>query len=401
MDRSKWMARRKSRQQQSAIVGQGTRAQGVERALWPFAAFGTFVAAVVGAVTAWDSIADKLADRPVLVGSLLAFGSLLLCLAALQACSSRLSTAILWTLRLFVLIVIAIGYWALIVRPNPCAFVRDCGPSDFEPFPAIAELLVTPAHAAEPSLIIVGVAVDESRSSFRTKRDSESIHGQKDARVRLSFQFDRNMISVFSAASCIGVDGERPIIDALPIWQHILRERGKADLARSLESYAGYRTLIRQGGRDAFRNARPNVSELTELKRSNPPAFALMQRWMVKCVGVQDLVLVWTLENRSRKPVTVVAVDYDVLDVGKVKGGNDVVLTPVDVQPHEIAYATGRQNRILSPQIIVPPEGSVALRIAYRLQTEEPGLTWLIRPSFRALKGVAAVGPEFKLFAAK
>ena len=394
------MAERR-RAKKSGNEADGMNAERVERALWPFVAFAALITILVAAVAAWDSMLDRYQERPILFGTFLFLAACMLAWSAIELYRTKLPAKRLWLIRLAALSIITAAYVFIVVRPNACHFLRNCGPSEHEPFPAIVELLVPPAHAQEPPLVVANVTVDEERSSFRMRRNTTSVRATPEKVRRISFEYDRTMINVFQSASCRGVAGERPIEDALPIWRSILRKRGQNSIARSLNDYAGYRALIRNGGPNGFTRARPTVAELTELKRTNPSAFSIFQRWMVECVGVSDPVLIWTLENRSTRRLILSFVDYHVLDVGGFMGANDVLMAPVDVQPHPIAYAKGRQTRPLNPQISIAAKSTVVIRIAYRMDDREHGRSWLIRPVFRTLQGPTATGPEFKIFAAK
>lgn len=208
------------------------------------------------------------------------------------------------------------------------------------------------------------------------------------------------MFEVFNNASCRGVEGEQPIEDALPVWRSLLEKRNRGDLARKLADYDGYKDLILNGG-DGFLDARPNEAELADLNKNKPEWYALIMRWMVNCVGVAAPVLVWTLENTSAKQLTLTKIDYDVLDVGQVKGGGPETVEPIDVATHMLAHTKGHQLQPVDPRIRIPAGERVTLRIKYKMQATEPGFTWLVKPTFRTLEGISGDGPELKIFNAK
>jgi hypothetical protein len=181
--------------------------------------------------------------------------------------------------------------------------------------------LFSPAAAAESrGLTVLDITVDESRSTFRLTHDDQSIYGTLDSKVRIGIEFDRSMYEVFKSATCRGMDGEQPIEDALPVWRALLEKRGRGDLVQKLADYKGYKDLIQNAGADAFNSARPNQAEIAELHKSNPEWYELIMRWAVECVGVADPVVIWTLQNDTATPLTLSAIDYNVLDVSQVKG---------------------------------------------------------------------------------
>jgi hypothetical protein len=153
--------------------------------------------------------------------------------------------------------------------------------------------------------------------------------------------------------------------DALPVWRSLLKDRGRNDLVQKLSGYEGYRDLIQHGDDHGFIDARPTKAELIDLLKKKPEWHALLLRWMVECVGVADPVLIWTLHNNADKPLTVTVVDYEVLDVGQVEGAGPNTLEPIDVLPHDLLHAKGTQSRDISPQIVLQPGNTAAIRIYY------------------------------------
>ena len=142
------------------------------------------------------------------------------------------------------------------------------------------------------------------------------------------------------------------------------------------------------------------MAELADLLKNNPDQYKLIMRWTVECVGIADPVLIWTLRNNSDKQLVLNAVDYQVLDVGVVKGSQDGTLETIDINPHDLYHKTGTQTAKISPQILLKQSDTMAIRIRYRM---EPGLgfTWLVKPVFRSIEGISAEGPEIKIFSAK
>jgi hypothetical protein len=265
----------------------------------------------------------------------------------------------------------------------------------------LRHLATQPANTRlrSPPLQVLSVAIDEDRSSFLIDHNDLSIHALREDVVRTSIEFDRKMPDVFRSASCRGIQGETPIEDALPVWRDLLKKRGRHDLVERLRDYNGYRHLI-VAGRKGYLDARPTAAELADLLRNNPDSYKLIMRWTVECVGIADPVLIWTLRNNSDKELVLTAVDYIVLDVGVVKGGADKTLEPIDINPHDLYHKTGTQTGKISPQILLKPADTVAIRIRYRMEAG-PGLTWLVKPVFRSIEGISADGPELKIFSAK
>jgi len=250
-----------------------------------------------------------------------------------------------------------------------------------------------------PPLQVLSVTIDEERSSFLMKETDQSIHGVREEVVRKSIEYDRTMYEVSRGASCRGMRGEGPIEDALPVWRDLLKQRGRLELVKQLKDYEGYRQLILSGPTH-YLDARPTVAEVATLLKHEPDLYKLLMRWQVECVGISDPVLIWTLHNNSKQELVVSAIDYMVLDVGIVKGGVPRTLEPIDVTAHDIVHTTGTQTRQMSPQIVLPPGATAAIRIRYQMEAG-PGFTWLVKPVFRTLQGVSAEGPELRIISGK
>ncbi len=264
--------------------------------------------------------------------------------------------------------------------------------------------LVAPAYAAQrvsTDLSIENVIVDYTRSSFLFNKDytSEPISQKGDSHLELSF--DHRMFTIFSMAGCRGIDGERPIEDALPIWRAILKKRGEMALAVKLIDYAGYRDLIQKGREDTFYKALPNVSELADLKMENEKKYEYIMSWLVNCYGIPEPVLLWRLRKNSNRTLSLSAVDYEVLDIGEVKGRGPELGDIIDVDTHDLYYKKGLQKRDLRRPITIPPESEAVIRIRYQLESPASGLTWLVRAIFRCSDGTKAVSKKIEIISAK
>ncbi len=372
----------------------------IATALAPMAAVAAFLAAIIGLITNWQKLGEFYESSPISVGAFTASAAGLISWVMIGKLGSNITSKRLLAVRLSSIAIVIVLYSLLVLWPNRCTLSNVCAPSDWEPFQLGS--LVTPASAEEKEgLEILSMKVDVTRSSFILTRNAESIHGGFEEVERLALQFDRDMHHVFSAASCRGIGGERPIVDALPVWRSLLIERGRRDLANLLVDYKGYQSLLLHSGREAFIEARPTAAELATLMATKPELFSLLMRWMVECVGVAEPVLIWTLRNNTSRVLTLLNVDYIVLDVGQVKGAGPDTLDPIDVMPHELYHQTGVQERDINPHILLSPGDTVTIRIRYRLETTDWGFTWLIRPIFHTAEGVSSEGPEFKIFNAK
>jgi len=369
--------------------GRPTLQDMVNSSLTPLVVFGAFIAAIAGAITNWQTISERYQNQPILVGTIVALAVALVMWALIGHYGSKKFANRILIVRFAVTLIIGVFYGLLVLWPRMCFLGKACGPSPYIPFRL--NFLVKSAHALDKKpLEILGLTIDDSRSSFLIEKDN----------FGALVQFDLQMISVFHSASCRGIRGKGPIEDALPVWRSLLKDRGRTDLVRKLSDYNGYRDLIQRGGQKGFIEARPTAAELADLMKRKPEWYELLLRWMVECVGVADPVLIWTFRNNQDQPLTLTAVDYDVLDVGHVLSAGHAILEPIDVMPHDLYHQKGIQTRNITPQIILDPGNTVALRIRYRLQATYPGLTWVVKPIFRTAEYVSTDGPVLLIFGA-
>jgi hypothetical protein len=275
-----------------------------------------------------------------------------------------------------------------------------CGPAYVRPFGT--SVLFTRAFAADANgLEVAALSIDSARSSYRKTKNDLSIHAIHESVERVGVEYDRSMLDALNQATCSDVKGDQPILDALPVWRDILRRRGRNNLAAKLSDLDGYQNLLLRSGTSAFEDARPNAAELLALSKSDPGQFSIMMKWAAKCIGLANPVIIWTLRNSLSRDLTLTRLDYDVLDVGQVKGAGLDVLEPIDVEPHDLYHKIGVQERDIEPKIVIHAGDAAVVRIRYRLQSDQPGLTWLVQPTFRTIEGVSASTELFKIFGAK
>jgi hypothetical protein len=368
--------------------------------LVPLTVFGVVLGAVVTAVTEWDKLQEQYEKRPLIMGGLVAGTVLLVAWKLIDVYAAKRLNNRLIAMRSLLVLIVLITYVGLVIAPRFCFLTNWCGPAPY--VPEHLSLLATPAFGMDkPALEILSVTVDQVHSTFFMSDDDMSIHGVRESVARTSLRFDRQMQAVFESASCRGISGEGPIEDVLPVWRSLLKDRGRTDLVQKLSDYDGYRNLLQHGGDRGFNDARPTKAELVDLMKKKPEWYSLILRWLVECVGVADPVLIWTLRNNSDKDLTLNAVDYQVLEIGQVKGAGPDTLEPLDVLPHDLVHSQGTQTRNISPQVVLHPSNTAAIRIFYRLDGTDWGYTWLVRPVFRTLEGPSAAGPELKIFGAK
>jgi hypothetical protein len=371
----------------------------VERSLAPLAAVGAFAAAIVAAVTKGDKLVALLIERPLIVGGITALATIAVILTLLQTLAARLGPARTRLIRWTVVAGVALAYLATISFETWCVPARLCESAVWRP--VHLGLLLTPAMAAERPLIVQSMFVDASRSSFRLATTNISIHGETEPQPRVEVAYDQRMYQIFGNASCRSLDGEQPILDALPVWRALLSARGDKTTTIKLQDYAGYRNLIQQGGQNAFFDALPNASEMGRLKAQQPEQYRILMRWLADCVGLSDPVLIWTVRNQDNAALTLTRIDYQVLDVGQVKGGGPAAVPVIDVEDHQLAHRKGLQEQLLEPAIQLPPGSTAQIRIRLILEDTDFGYTWLVQPRFVATDGTSAEAAEVKIFAAK
>lgn len=363
-----------------------------------------FIVAIIlaGGVLNSDAFIEIHAIHPIFAYSMIALAVMMAGFWLITVNASWIGTDRVKQSKWFLATVVLVLYGLSVSYPYWCRSVGFCKKAKWDP--VLLPSLVASAYAGQQApadLSIENVVVDRTRSSFYLKDAYTSFFAKNKDVPRRSLEFDRRMQSVFETASCRGIDGEKPIEEALPIWRTILKRRPDLRLAAKLGDLSGYRDLIQMGGVDTFFKAIPNASERVTLKNDNPGDFDIIMRWLSNCVGLADPVLIWTLHNNSTRTLLVTAVDYDVMDIGQVMGGGPGAVEVTDVEHHDLQYEKGLQKRDLMPHITLPAKSTISIRIRYKLEAKDYGLTWLVRANFRCSDGTVASSEELEIFSAK
>lgn len=301
------------------------------------------------------------------------------------------------------LVAIVIGMLGLsITYLHWCKLLGLCPGVEIERWRLPAFVQPAFAKGLKTGLSIERLAVNSAYSSFKSNKDYSSLKlGSSGDGSRLVLEYDHRMYAVLKMAQCRGVRAEQPIEKALPILRNILAMRGDKVLAVKLNDYAGYKDLIQNGPKDAFKKALPNDSDMAILKKENQREFEIIMDWLVNCVGIAEPVLNWTLSNTSNRKLLLTAVDYEVLEVDEVKGGGQGDFTIVDIERHELEYKKGTQTRDFKNHIPLNPKSTVTIPIHYQLPVQKSGQTWYLRATFRCLDGTRATSKAIEIISAK
>ncbi|GAA3066815.1 hypothetical protein GCM10010520_13260 [Rhizobium viscosum] len=351
---------------------------------------------MIAAAAQWQALTALYSKAPLQIGALYAIVFSAVGIVLLRVAGSKNKAA-----RICVIVAALAAYLLLAVYPNACGWLVDCGPWRGGPQRS-QSMFLNPAYADVPPELSIGyIGVDPTRSTFvRAQAYKTSIHGEGLESPALTFEYDRKMMAVVERASCRGVRGEKPIADALPVLKGMLAAKSSV-AGEQISTVSGYKNLMIHGGPSAFNEILPTRSELEKLKASNPADFAIVMDWLVNCIGLLDPVLIWNIQNNGDRPLTIVSVDYDVLDIGSTKGGIPQVTEPIDVSAHDLEWKKGRQSHEIQPYIKIGPKEVAAIRIQLRLQADEPGLNWLLKATFNSAEGPVAVSSLFQIFGAK
>jgi hypothetical protein len=153
----------------------------VEGALVPLVAFTAFAGIIVTAITKGKELAALVMERPAVNGGLCAIGLGLVLWAVTAHYKGRIGESRVRTIRVTVLAVIIVVYAGVLSFSAWCTWIGACEPAEWRPVKWPGLIQTALAEERKPDdLVIEAVAVDQSRSSFRSERTHQSIHGTRD-----------------------------------------------------------------------------------------------------------------------------------------------------------------------------------------------------------------------------
>jgi hypothetical protein len=206
-----------------------------------------------------------------------------------------------------------------------------------------------------------------------------------------------------SASSCClrrSADGDRPIINVLPLLKERLEKINRHDLIDLVNDVSSYRRMMSQAG-DRFSTIIFTQVDVDRMRESDPAAFRIVTRWLVDCVGVQNPVLTIEVRNLSSESILITSINYLVHAAYIVLGGEAGPLTPAYTYTHTLPHKQGAYRRPLVPAFSIAPNGLGAFNVVVRSADAGAGQAWILQLRIVGSNGSEALSDEFQLIMSK
>lgn len=193
-----------------------------------------------------------------------------------------------------------------------------------------------------------------------------------------TYSVKQDVYLAFRRGQCVGMRGDRPQEDVLPLIRRRLETSGRKDLL----PYLRFRSLGRlaQERADIFRQILFSPAELDTMKASSPADYKTVKEWLLNCVGVYQPVFTLVVRNTGKDPLTLNKVIYRVLEADRVLGvGPEGFLFPELTYDHALDWRKGDQERPLNPAIILRPGQTKAFNVRLLAKDPPAGASWLMR----------------------
>ncbi len=267
---------------------------------------------------------------------------------------------------------------------------------------------VSPVGAIPPDVVyaasnlrfaIERIYVNDGLSSFEEVSEFDFSGGRVDRKIR-TFAYNDRVKAAREGGRCISAEGDRPIVNVLPLLQERAQRTNHPDLRSLVENVESYRRMMSRAG-DRFSEVLFTQIEIDRMRQSDPAAFKIVARWLVDCVGMQNPVLTIEVRNLSSEPVLLTDIYYVVEDAGTVLGGNTGPLTPAYTYDHILPHVRGTHRRSLVPPFSVAAHSLGAFNVVVRSDRKGAGQTWLLRLRIRDSAGGEASTEKFQLIMSK
>lgn len=142
-------------------------------------------------------------------------------------------------------------------------------------------------------------------------------------------------------------------------------------------------------------------AELVKMKQTDIANYEIVKDWLVKCIGIKNPVISFVLKNMTTKDVIISKVEYVVLDVGGVKGGESGPLYPIITYDHILKHSKGKQVRVLNPPFNLSASTSGSFNIRLIPASSEPGQAWILKINIYDTNGYSESTDVFQIIMSK
>jgi hypothetical protein len=371
----------------------------IEKALVPLALIGCLLGLIDGAITAVVKVGQLLSTQRLLTMSALWLAAVLISWRGIpprrQLLGFRGSV-----LRITLITLVSLLFAFLAIYPEARNRWFDEGPAKNPNLSPVGSMSVGVAYAASSSpFAIERVYINDELSSFEETSGYQLGKKRFGSKIR-TFAYNERVKAARENGRCISAEGDRQIVNVLPLLQERIQRLNRPDLKRLVADVNSYRAMMsRSGGH--FSEVVFTQLEINRMRQSDPEAFEIVSRWLVDCVGVQNPVLTIEVRNLSSKVVLLTELHYLVDDAYTVLGGESGPLTPAYTYDHTLPHAPGSHRRPLVPSFSLAPQSLGAFNVVIRAAQKGAGQAWVLRLRLVDSRGNQETSPPFQLIMSK
>lgn len=215
-----------------------------------------------------------------------------------------------------------------------------------------------------------------------------------------TFSYNQDVNIAFEKGNCTGLDGNKPLQKVLPLIQKRLDEINRKDLKQYIKTANDLSKIIATRG-DIFEQIMFTDEDILKMKATNSVDYSLVKDWLVKCIGIKNPVITFALRNLESKDIIITKVEYEVIEVGQVLGGESGPLYPILTYNHILSHSVGNQERILNPPILLRSNSLGSFNIRLMPDKKQAGLAWLLKIKIYDTEGNFQTTDVFQIIMSK
>jgi hypothetical protein len=381
-------------------VGPAPTGRSLDAGLKPLVLFTTFVGVVLGAVESFTRLISSLESKWLyLTTTALYLVTISLCIRF--RLSALVKTRVSDTRARYAILVLAtVAYGICMVWPYyEYNHSETTSPARPQIRLSLLEGTAFAAKSPNPTLRLEQFYLNDDLCSFNELETP--LFAESAAKVRTrTFAFDMSVNEAFRRGGCIGPTGEKPIEGVLPLLRARIERLGLSNLARYIEKPRDLSRVTRERG-DIFEKIIFTSEEVLAMKAAAPTDYQKVKSWLLDCVGVAQPVFTLVVRNSGKDSVLLQAVEYNVVEVGQVRGSVTGPIYPEITYDHPLKHQKGTQRHQLKPPLNIAPGTTTSFNLRLIPTSEEPGLAWFMSIKVIGSQGDSLETDRFQLIMSK
>ncbi|OXB20037.1 hypothetical protein B0A80_19385 [Flavobacterium tructae] len=259
----------------------------------------------------------------------------------------------------------------------------------------------TSAYAASPppttTFKIEEFYLNDQLCSFTDTKQFKFGLGPKEYRT---FSYNQDVNVAFKKGNCTGLDGNKPLGKVLPLLQKRLDAVNRNDLKQYIKTVNDLSRIIATRG-DIFEQIMFTDQDIIKMKKNDPENYSIVRDWLVKCIGVKSPVVSFVLRNLKKKDIIISKVEYEILEVGQVLGGEGGPLYPIITYNYILRHSIGKQVQVLNPPFKLASNALDSFNIRLIPASKTPGQAWILKIKIYDTEGNSQVTDVFQIIMSK